>query len=59
MICGSYTIGSVKNDKEMVLWSLMGDEISMRGYRELISIECKIIVIVVLLVMSDLGSSLD
>jgi hypothetical protein len=37
----------------------MGDEITMRGYRALTSTECTTIMTVVLIVTSDLRSSLD
>jgi hypothetical protein len=37
----------------------MGDEITMRGYRELTSAECTTIMIAELVVTSSLGSSLE
>jgi hypothetical protein len=42
-----------------VFWSLKGDEITTHGYRVLSSTECTTIMIVVLIVTSGLGSSLD
>jgi hypothetical protein len=59
VIPGRYTKGSVKNDRKEVLSSPAGDEITMRGYRILTSIECTTIMIAELAVTSDLGSSFD
>jgi hypothetical protein len=56
---GPYTKGSVKNGKREVLYSPMGDEITMRGYTVLTSAECTTIMIAELTVTSVLGSSFD
>jgi hypothetical protein len=59
VISRPYTKGSVKNGRKEVLWSPTGDEITMRGYRVLISAECTTIMIAELAVTSGLGSSFD
>jgi hypothetical protein len=51
VISGSYTKGSVKNGR------MEGDEITMHGYRLLISAECTTIMIAKLAVTRGLGSS--
>jgi hypothetical protein len=59
VISGPYTKGSVKNGRKEVLYSPTGDEITIRGYRVLTSVECTTIMIAELVVTSGLGSSFD
>jgi hypothetical protein len=59
VICGSYTKGSVKNDKKRLSSRLYSDEINMHGYMSLAFAKCTTIMISELTVTSSLGSSLD
>jgi hypothetical protein len=59
VIPGSYTKGSVKNDKNEVFSRLASDEITTRGYKALTFTKCTTIIITELAVTSGLGSSLD
>jgi hypothetical protein len=59
VISRPYTKGSVKNGRKEVLYSPMGDEITMRRYWVLTSVECTTIMIAELAVTSDLGSSFN
>jgi hypothetical protein len=59
VISRPYTKGSVKNGRKEVLYSPTGDEITMRGYWVLTSVECTTIMIAELAVTSDLGSSFN
>jgi hypothetical protein len=59
VISGSYTKGSVKNDKKGVSSRLASNEITTRGYKALTFAKCTTIRIAELVVTCGLGSSLD
>jgi hypothetical protein len=59
VISGPYTKGSVRMAKMRFSSHLASDKITTRGYRVLTFAKCIIVMIVVLMVTSGLGSSRD